>query len=355
MTSRTMRAAVKTAPGPGSTIKDAPVPEVGPNDALVRVRATSICGTDLHIYRWDPWAQSRVRPPLIQGHEFCGDVVEIGSAVTGVNVGDFVSAESHVICGHCDLCRTGNGHICRETRILGVDRDGSFAEYVSVPAENLWPNPRNTPVEVAVLMENFGNAVHAAFAADVRSKKVLVTGCGPVACMAIAVLKAIGARAVLATDLSPYRADLAKRMGADRVFLAGRDDVVQGVKAETQGEGVDVLLEMSGSPSAITSGFSLLKPGGEAVAFGLPAKPIEFDISNLVIFKGITLRGVVGRLLWENWYQARGLLKTGAVDLRPIVTHSFSLDELSKGFEVMASGESGKVVFYPGGVPSGAR
>jgi len=352
---RTMRAAVKTKPGAGFDIKDVPVPKIGPRDALVKVRATSICGTDLHIYRWDPWAQSRVRPPLIQGHEFCGDVVEVGSSVTEVSVGDFVSAESHVICGHCDLCRTGNGHICRETKILGVDRDGSFAEYVSVPVENLWPNPAGTPVRVAVLMENFGNAVHAAFAADVRSKKVLVTGCGPVACMAIAVAKAIGARSVLATDVSPYRAELAKRMGADRVFLASRENIVEAVKAETQGEGVDVLLEMSGAPSAITDGYTLLKPGGDAVAFGLPSKPIDFDISNLVIFKGITVRGVVGRRLWENWYQARGLLKTGAVDLRPIVTHSFSLDEAAKGFEVMASGESGKVVFYPGGVPPDER
>lgn len=352
---RFMRAAVKTKPGPGSELKEVPVPAIGLHDALVKVRATSICGTDLHIYRWDPWAQSRVRPPLVQGHEFCGEVVEVGANVTGVGVGDFVSAESHVTCGHCDLCRTGNGHICKETRILGVDRDGSFAEYVSVPMENLWPNAAGTPVEVAVLMENFGNAVHAAFAADVRSKKVLVTGCGPVACMAIAVLKAIGARSVLATDMSPYRAQLAKRMGADRVYLAGREDVVQAVKADTQGEGVDVLLEMSGSPSAITQGFTLLKPGGDAVAFGLPAKPIDFDISNLVIFKGITVRGVVGRRLWENWYQARGLLRTGAVDLRPIVSHSFSLDEVAKGFEVMASGESGKVVFYPDGVPAGAR
>lgn len=352
---RTMRAAQKARAGPGFEITEVPVPAVGPRDALVKVRATSICGTDLHIYRWDAWAQGRVRPPIIQGHEFCGDVVAVGAQVTEVSVGDFVSAESHVVCNRCDMCRTGQGHICRETKILGVDVDGSFAEYISVPAENLWKNPSDMPTRIAVLMENFGNAVHAAFAADVRAKKVLVTGCGPVGCMAVAVCKAIGARSVIASDVSPYRVELARRMGADRVIVANRENVLETTKSETQGEGVDVLLEMSGAPSAIADGFRALKPGSEAVVFGLPSGPFPFDLSNLVIFQGITVHGVVGRRLWETWYQARGLLRSGAVDLRPIVTHSFGLDEAAKGFEVMASGESGKVVFYPQGVPSGER
>lgn len=343
----TMLAARKTRAGPGLDLVDVPLPCVGPLDALVRVRAASICGTDLHIYRWDPWARGRVRPPLTQGHELCGDVVAVGAGVQDVAVGDFVSAESHVVCGRCDLCRTGNGHICRATSILGVDRDGAFAPFVAVPAQNLWRNPPDLPDRVAVLMENFGNAVHAAFAADVRARKVLVTGCGPVGCMVVAVCKALGARSVLATDVSPYRAALAERMGADRTFLAGRDDVAQGVLGETQGEGVDVLLEMSGAPDAIREGLGLLKPGCEMVAFGLPTAPLELDLANLVIFKGVTVRGVVGRRLWETWYQARGLLKSGAVDLAPMVTHEFPLREADAGFARMASGQSGKVVFRP--------
>lgn len=347
-----MRAALKAKAQPGFEITRVPMPRVGPRDALVKVRATSICGTDLHIYRWDAWAQSRVTPPIIQGHELCGEVVEVGSEVDGIQPGDFVSAESHVVCGQCDMCRTGNGHICRSTKILGVDRDGSFAEYISVPAASLWRNPPDLPTNIAVLMENFGNAVHAAFAADVRAKKVLVTGCGPAGAMAIAVCKAIGARTVLATDVSPYRLALAKRMHADRVFDASKENIVDGVLAETHGEGVDVVLEMSGAPKAITEGMRLLKPGSEAVLFGLPSAPVSFDIANLLIFKGVRVHGVVGRRLWENWYQARGLIASGAVDLRPIVTHSFSLDDAAKGFDLMASGETGKVVFYPHGVPS---
>jgi threonine 3-dehydrogenase len=351
MTSQ-MRAAMKVRPEPGFEMVMIDIPPVGPRDVLIKVKATSICGTDLHIARWDAWAQGRVKPPIIQGHELCGDIVEAGSNVTEVKVGDFVSAESHIVCNVCDLCKTGNGHICRNTKIIGVDTNGSFAEYIALPVENAWKNPDGMPVEIAVLMENFGNAVHTAFAADIRSKKILVTGCGPVGCMTVAVCKAIGARAVYATDISKYRIDLARKMGADQVFLAGQDDLISGVRDATQGEGVDVLLEMSGAPSAIRDGYSLLKYGGQAVAFGLPSKPMEFDLSNLVIFKGITIYGVVGRRLWETWYQARGLLKSGAVDLRPIVTHKFSLDNAAQGFEVMASGESGKVVFYPQGVPA---
>ncbi len=347
-----MRAAVKVRPEPGFQMMDIDIPEISPRDVLIRVKASSICGTDLHIYKWDQWAQGRVKHiPLVQGHELCGEIVEAGSAVTEVSVGDFVSAESHIVCGTCDLCKTGNGHICRNTQIIGVDRDGSFAEYIALPAENAWKNPDGMPVEIAVLMENFGNAVHTAFTADIRSKKVLVTGCGPVGCMTMAVCKAIGARAVYATDISKYRLDLARRMGADATFLSGQDDLISGVKDLTQGEGVDVLLEMSGAPSAIRDGYSLLKYGGQAVAFGLPSKPIEFDLSNLVIFKGITIFGVVGRRLWETWYQARGLLKSGAVDLRPVVTHKFDLKDADEGFAAMASGNSGKVVFYPQGMP----
>jgi threonine 3-dehydrogenase len=283
----------------------------------------------------------------VVGHEFCGEVVAVGRDVTEVSVGDYISAESHVICGTCDMCRTGRGHLCRHTRILGVDRDGCFAEYVAIPAINAWPDPPDMPPEIASLQENFGNAVHTAFAADVRAKKVLVTGCGPVGLMAIAVAKAIGARAVYATDISPYRLELAKRMGADAVFNARETDVVTALREATEGEEIDVLLEMSGAPSALREGFRLLKPGGEAALLGLHGRPIEFDFDDLVIFKGITVHGVIGRRLWETWYQARGLLRSGAIDLTPVVTHRFALEDYERAFELMASGECGKVILIP--------
>ena len=344
-----MRAVVKVEPGPGLTLRELPLPEIGPRDVLVKVKAASICGTDLHIYRWDPWAAGRLRPPLVIGHEFCGEVVAVGRDVSEAEVraGDYISAESHVVCGVCDMCRTGKGHLCRNTKILGVDRDGCFAEYVAIPAINAWPDPPEMPPEIASLQENFGNAVHTAFSVDVRAKKVLVTGCGPVGLMAIAVAKALGARAVYATDVSAYRLELAQRMGADAVFHARETDVVEAVRAATEGEEVDVLLEMSGAPSALREGLELLKPGGEAALLGLHGQPIEFDVDNLVVFKGITVHGVIGRRLWETWYQARGLLRSGAVDLSPVVTHRFPLEEYEEAFELMASGECGKVILIP--------
>jgi len=342
-----MRAVVKARPGPGLELQERPVPRPGRDEVLIHVRAASICGTDLHIWRWDPWAQHRIRPPVIVGHEVCGEVVEVGGDVAGIDTGMLVSAESHVICGVCDLCRTGRGHLCRATQILGVDRDGGFAEYVTIPAINAWPNPPEMPAEIAALQENFGNAVHTAFCVDLRARKVLVTGCGPVGIMAVAVAKAIGARAVYATDLSPYRLGLAQTMGADAAFNPTQSRVVDAVLDLTEGEGVDVLLEMSGAPSALREGLQLLKPGGEAALLGLPGRPVELDLDTLVIFKGITIRGIVGRRLWETWYQARGLLRAGAVDLAPLVTHRFPLDRFEEAFELMASGQCGKVVLLP--------
>ncbi len=342
-----MRAVMKTRPGPGLELAEVDVPQIGPRDVLIKVRAASICGTDLHIYNWDPWAQSRIKPPLIIGHEFCGDVVAVGEEVHNVKVGDYVSAESHIVCGTCAYCRTGRGHLCPNTQIIGVDRDGAWAEYVAIPAENAWPNPPTVPPHIATLEENFGNAVHTAFAVDLRAKKVLVTGCGPVGVMAIAVARAIGARAIYATDISDYRLDLARKMGADVTINARREDVVARVMELTEGEGVDAWLEMSGAPSAIEQGFQVLKPGGEVAMLGLPPEPMSFDLNNWVIFKGATIHGIIGRRLWETWFQMRGLLRSGAVNLETIVTHKFPLEEFEKALETMASGESGKVVLIP--------
>lgn len=344
---QTMRAVVKAKPTAGLELREVAVPKIGTHDVLVRVRAASICGTDLHIYRWDPWAQARIKTPVVVGHEACGEIVEIGRDVTEVRVGDYISAESHVICGICDMCRTGRGHLCRNTRILGIDRDGCFAEYVVIPAINAWQNPPDMPPEIASLQENFGNAVHTAFTVDVRAKKVLVTGCGPVGLMTVAVAKAIGARAVYATDISPYRLKLASKMGADGTFNSRESDVVQAIRDVTEGEGVDVLLEMSGAPSALREGFQLLKPGGEAALLGLPGRPLEFDFDNLLIFKGLAVYGVIGRRLWETWYQARGLMRAKALDLSPVVTHRFPLEDFEKAFELMISGQCGKVILLP--------
>jgi threonine 3-dehydrogenase len=343
----TMRAVFKTQMGKGLELRETSIPEVGPNDVLVKVKATSICGTDLHIYNWDPWAAGRLKPPIIVGHEFCGEIVERGNQVTTVNVGDFVSAESHIVCGVCDLCRTGNGHICRNTKIIGVDRDGCWAEYIAIPAVNAWVNPPDYPIDFAVLEENLGNAVHTAFAVDLRAMKVLVTGCGPVGLMTIAVAKAIGARAVYATDISAYRLDLAQKVGADVVCNPKTDDLSALIRDATRGEGVDVLLEMSGAPSAIRQGFELLKYGGSAALLGLPSAPFEFDLANLVIFKGATVKGIIGRELWQTWFQMRGLLRSNAINLAPIVTHHYRLDEFEQAVATMASGESGKVVMRP--------
>ncbi len=342
-----MRAIFKTHAGRGLEMRETPIPRAGPADVLIKVKATSICGTDLHIYNWDPWAAGRLHPPLIVGHELCGEVVEVGSQVTTHKPGDFVSAESHIVCGVCDLCRTGNGHICRNTKIIGVDRDGCWADYIALPAVNAWINPPDYPVDFAVLEENLGNAVHTAFAADLRAMKVLVTGCGPVGLMTILVARAIGARSVYATDVSPYRLALAKQCGADVVLNAKSDNIVDSIRDLTRGEGVDVLLEMSGASSALTQGFTVLKYGGKAALLGLPSAPIEFDLSNLVIFKGATVYGVVGRELWQTWYQMRGLLRSNAIDLKPIVTHHYRLDEFEQAIATMASGESGKVVMKP--------
>lgn len=342
-----MSAVIKKEPGPGLSLTTVDVPHIAPDEILVKVRAASICGTDLHVYHWDDWSRGRIKPPLIIGHELCGEVVESGDHVADVQVGDFISAESHVICGVCSQCRTGRGHLCQDTRIIGVDRDGCFAEYVAIPAANAWLNPPDMDPEIACLQENFGNAVHTAFMTDLTAKKVLVTGCGPVGLMAIEVVRSAGPRAIYATDISSYRLELARRLGADLVLNPNHVDVVETIMEKTEGEGVDVLLEMSGAPSAIDEGFMLLKDGGEAALLGLSPAPFEFDLNNHVIFKGATVYGIIGRRIWETWYQMRGLLKAGAVDLRPIVTHLFPLGDFEYAFEAMDSGKTGKVVLFP--------
>jgi threonine 3-dehydrogenase len=342
-----MRAIVKTAPGSGFELLDVPRPEVGDEDVLIQVKATSICGTDLHIYEWNPWAQDHVTLPLTVGHELCGVVVEKGANADGPDIGQLVSVESHVICNRCSFCRTGKGHLCENTQILGVHRDGAYAEYVAVPAINAWADPPEMPYSIASLQENFGNAVHTASVPLVAGRKVLVTGCGPVGVMAIAAARALGARSVYATDVSDYRLSMAWTMGADLTINPKKQDVLSAVMDATEGEGVDVLLEMSGAPSAIDEGFRALKPGGEAALLGLTSADLSFNLDDHIIFKGASVHGIVGRLLWDTWYKMRGLLRSGAIDLAPLVTHRFALDDYEKAFELMATGECGKVVMFP--------
>ncbi len=326
---------------------DVPIPEIGAHDVLVEVRAASICGTDLHIYEWDRWSAEHVGTPVTVGHELCGIVVDRGANVTEPEIGQLVSVESHVIDNTCNWCRSGQGHLCPATQILGIHRDGAYAEYIAVPAQNAWPDPPDMPYSIASLQENFGNSVHTATVPAVGGRKVLVTGAGPVGVMAMAAAKALGARSVYATDISDYRLELALKMGADLTLNPERDDVVSAVLAATGGDGVDVLLEMSGAPSAIDTGFTLLKPGGEAALLGLTSRPLEFDIDEHVIFKGATVYGIVGRRLWQTWLEMRGLIRSGAVDLGPVVTHRFAMVDYEEAFALMASGQCGKVVMFP--------
>ncbi|HLW60206.1 MAG TPA: L-threonine 3-dehydrogenase [bacterium] len=338
-----MRALVKPAAGPGLEIRSLPIPTPGSGQVLVRVHAGGICGTDLHIERWDPWAAGRLRPPRVIGHEFCGTVVELGPDVHGVSVGDFIAGESHVSCGHCHLCRRGEAHICEALEIIGVDRDGAFADYVVVPAPNAWKMAPGTPPEIAAIMDPFGNAVHTALAADLGARSVLVMGCGPIGLCAVLIARRAGATPILAADVNPYRLALARTLGADRVMDARTEDVPGIVRALTDGAGADVLLEFSGHGQGLHNGLAALRNGGFAALLGLPGRPIELDLANDVIVKGIRLQGIFGRRLWETWYEATALLASG-VDIRPVITHRLPMARFAEAFALMRSGECGKVL-----------
>ncbi|OEG00483.1 L-threonine 3-dehydrogenase [Vulcanibacillus modesticaldus] len=342
-----MKAIVKSQSGPGAELKEVDIPKIKPNEALVKVKATSICGTDVHIYTWDDWAASRIKPEMIFGHEFSGEVVEVGSEVTNVKVGDHVSAETHIICNECHQCQIGQYHVCQNTEILGVDRNGVFAEYVAIPATNLWKNDRDLPFEIASIQEPMGNAVHTLLSGEVTGKNVVVIGAGPIGIMAAATAKAIGAKQVIITDINDYRLKLAEKMGATITINSSEVDPVKEVYDITDGNGADVVLEMSGHPVAIQQGFKMLTFGGRISMLGLPSKSVEIDITNDIVFKGATIHGITGRKIFETWQQVSGLLKSGAVDLNPIITHTLPLEEFEKGFELMISGKSGKVVLIP--------
>jgi threonine 3-dehydrogenase len=346
---KTMRAVVKAQAAPGFEIREVPVPAAGPGYILLKVLRAGVCGTDLHIYEWDAWSRNRMKPPVTVGHEFVGEIVETGAGVTEFKHGERVSCESHIVCEHCIACRTGNGHVCENTRILGVDVNGGWAEYVAVPAANAWRAPANIPLEVQGIMEPLGNAVHTAFAGELSAQRIAVTGCGPIGLFAIAVARAAGASQVIATDVAPYRLDLARRMNADAVIDVSKEDFVARVKELTDGRGLDGVLEMSGNPSAIRSALAALRNGGRLSLLGLPREDFGLDWNKLLIFKGITLHGIIGRRMYHTWYVMDNLLRTGRLDVRPAITHIMPMAQVDEAIGHLRSGNAGKVVLVPWG------
>ena len=344
-----MKAVMKPTAAPGAEVRDVDMPTCGPDDLLLKVRAASICGTDLHIFNWDPWAQGAIKPPLVFGHEFTGEVVEVGRDVKGFKAGECVSVESHIDCGACYQCTHGMKHICDKLKILGVDRAGCFAQYVSIPARVCWKNSPGMPAEVATLMEPMGNAVHVVNASKVTGKSVAVFGCGPAGLFAIATAKAYDAAAIYAVDVNPHRLELAKTVGANEMLDGADPELVPKIVKLSGGFGADNTLEMSGNQKAIVNGLRCLKKGGTFAAFGLPSRPIELDLANDVIFKGRTILGIVGRLMFETWEQMQGLLDSGRLDPRPIITHRFKLAEFDQAITTFKSDHTkvGKVVLFP--------
>jgi threonine 3-dehydrogenase len=349
-----MRAIRKTERASGLTLEDVPIPQPGDDEVLVRVEAASLCGTDLHIYTWDLWSPHRIQPPLTLGHEFAGTVVEVGRLVRHVAAGDYVSAESHVTCGVCYHCRTGQAHMCEQTRILGVDRDGAFADYVVVPEAVIWKNDRAIiPPELAALQEPFGNAVFATSSQDLAGRTVAVLGCGPIGLFTVGIARASGAAAVFASDRAPFRLNLAKDMGASATLNIDETDDVPGWYHQcNQTFGIDVVFEMSGSPRAITDSFRIARNGGRVILFGIPSRPVEIDVAEAMIFKNLNVLAVNGRKIFESWYKTRWMLESGVVDLRPLITHQFDLEQVDTALRLLQAGEACKIVLHPAGAPS---
>ncbi|MBI4419922.1 MAG: L-threonine 3-dehydrogenase [Gemmatimonadetes bacterium] len=343
-----MRAILKRCPGPGLELADVPTPKCGRADVLIQVRHAGVCGTDLHIADWDEWAQGRVRPPVVVGHEFAGQVVEVGREVGDeFQPGQLVTAEGHITCGHCRQCRTGNGHICQRTQIIGVDRDGAFAEFIAMPAINVMTLD-GIPTTTGAIMDPLGNAFHTVLSPDLSGSTVLVLGCGPIGCFAVGIARAAGAAQVIASDVNPVRLELARKMGAHLVLHAGADDVVARVRNATSGEGVDLVCEMSGHPAAIKQAFQSVRLGGRVHLLGLPKGDVALNLSTDLIFKGVTVYGVVGRKMFETWHQMRSFLSSGLLDPTPVVTHRFPLARIDQALEAIRSGAAGKVILEIG-------
>ncbi|PYP58708.1 MAG: L-threonine 3-dehydrogenase [Gemmatimonadetes bacterium] len=338
-----MQAIVKQNRAPGLKVTTVPKPSPGPGEVLIAVRHAGVCGTDLHIADWNAWAEGRLQPPLVVGHEFAGEIVAVGGGVAELRTGQLVTAEGHIVCGHCLQCRTGNSHICKNTRIIGVDRDGAFAEYIAMPATNVLPLD-GIPTTVGAVMDPMGNAFHTVLTADISGSTVFVVGCGPIGCFAVGIARAAGAAKVIASDVNAKRLALAKRMGANVTIDATRDDVVRAVLAETGGEGADVVCEMSGVPSALHQAFAAVRLGGRVQLLGIPDGEVPVDFASEIIFKGITVYGVIGRKMYETWHQMRRYLSAGLVDPRPVITHQFPLAKIDEALAAIRSGDAGKII-----------
>jgi threonine 3-dehydrogenase len=347
----TMKALRKMQAARGLSMECAPVPSIGAADVLVRVKTASICGTDLHIYGWDRWSQGRIKPPVTLGHEFCGVVERVGEDVTAVKPGDFVSAEMHVSCGHCHQCRMGEAHICQNLQIIGIDQDGAFAEFVKIPASNIWKLDPAIPEHYGAILDPLGNAVHTVLAGPIAGQTVLVTGCGPIGLMSIAVAKACGSSTVFATETNEQRRTMAKKMGAEVVVNPATEDAIQKILDATNGTGVDALLEMSGNPTAIQQGFKALRAGGRASLLGIPTENVPLDLVNDVIFKGATVQGIYGRRMYATWVQMTALLKAGRVNLEPLFGEREPLDKFESAFAKLQGGLAGKILLYPNAMP----
>jgi len=341
-----MRALAKTRAEPGLEIVDAPVPTPGPGEVQLQIEAASVCGTDRHIYLWDRWAAENIQTPVILGHELAGRVVAAGSGVTRVREGDLVGVESHLYCGACAQCRAGSPHLCRDLRVIGAHVNGGFAEYVVIPEANAVESNGLDPAVVA-LQEPMGNAVHAAFVEPIAGRTVAVTGCGPIGLCAVGIAKAAGATWVVATDTEPYRLELATQMGADMVLDGRSPDTVAKVLEATGGDGVEVVLEMSGSAAALDQGLRFVTRGGRISLLGIFGEPVAVDLSNLVIEKGVRVHGIFGRRIYDTWERTQDLLRSGGLDVAPILTHRLDLADWQQGFDLLGSRHAGKVVLTP--------
>ena len=339
---QTMQALVKRNAAEGLWLEDVPVPECGINDVLIRVDRTGICGTDLHIYNWDAWAQKTIPVPMVVGHEFVGEIVEVGSNVIDFKVGDIVSGEGHVVCGHCRNCMAGRRHLCHDTKGIGVNRPGAFAEYISLPQTNVWYHDVSLDRDVQSIFDPFGNAVHTALQFDVLGEDVLITGAGPIGIMAAAVVRHAGARFVVITDVNPFRLNLAKQMGVTRAVDVRQQSIAEVQQELGMQEGFDVGLEMSGNPTAFRDMLTSMCHGGKIAMLGIPEQEISIDW-NTVVFNMLTIKGIYGREMYETWYKMTVMLQSG-LDISPVITHRLHYTEYEQGFAAMRSGDSGKVI-----------
>ncbi len=339
-----MKALVKAKPERGIWLEEMERPRIGHNDVLIKVRRSAICGTDIHIYQWDDWARSTIRVPLAVGHEFSGEIVECGSEVRGYMPGDRVSAEGHITCGVCRNCRAGRRHLCMNTLGIGVDRAGAFAEYIAVPAFNVFKLPATIDDDLAAILDPLGNATHTALSFDLVGEDVLITGAGPIGIMAVAIARYAGARHVVITDVNDYRLQLAKKMGASRALNATRDSIDDTMKALGMEEGFDVGMEMSGQAIAFRDLLRTMHHGGKIAVLGIPPEETLIDWKQ-IIFKGLTLKGIYGREMFETWYKMASMLQSG-LNVTPIITHHFGIDEFQPAFDLMESGQSGKIILH---------